>query len=190
MQYKGYDGMNPGFASRLRALIAAVEARGGKLTIGNGRRTNAEQAALYKQKPNLAAPPGKSNHERGTAADMEGSLQLAHQLAPQFGLFFPMSYEPWHIEPAGGGKSFAEGSGSEWDQDAYTAPPEGMQAPAPQPRTLEYQLMDAAGILGGGIDDSLMTPDGDVNLGVQGDDGMLGTPEAKEVTLAGSEELS
>jgi LAS superfamily LD-carboxypeptidase LdcB len=45
------------------------------------------------------APPGCSNHNRGYAADLAGSLGLAHQLAPRFGLRFPMAHENWHIEP-------------------------------------------------------------------------------------------
>jgi hypothetical protein len=34
------------------------------------------------------------------------AMQAAHQMAGQFGLVFPMSYENWHIEPVGarGGK--------------------------------------------------------------------------------------
>lgn len=187
MQFKGYDGLLPGFAQRLQALTAAVEARGGHLKIGNGRRTNAEQAALYRQKPGLAAPPGHSNHERGTAADMEGDLELAHQLAPQFGLFFPMSYEPWHIEPVGGGKAFAEGSGSAWDSGAYTAPPADMAAatPAPPKRDLEAQLLDAAGMLGSGAsgDSTLDTPLSP-ELATP-DNSMLGAPGVQEVEQTG-----
>lgn len=98
-------GANPEFVRRLQALIAAT---GGKVRVQGGAwgyRTNAEQAALYRQKPGLAAPPGRSNHERGTAADLSGDLALAHRLAGQFGLRFPMltrapgkKFEPWHIE--------------------------------------------------------------------------------------------
>lgn len=100
-------GANPEFVRRLQALIKAA---GGAVTVQGGKwgyRSNAEQAALYKAKPGLAAPPGRSNHERGTAGDLSGNLALAHRLAAQFGLRFPMltrapgrKYEPWHVELA------------------------------------------------------------------------------------------
>jgi hypothetical protein len=52
------------------------------------------------------APPGKSNHGRGVAADLDianpGPAQTwAHANATRFGLQFPMSWEPWHIEIPG-----------------------------------------------------------------------------------------
>ena len=119
----GAEGMEPEFARRLDALIAAS---GGRIRINSGYRSEAEQAALYQEalakygSPQAAgkwvAPPGKSNHGRGIAADLGGDMNLAHQLAPQFGLVFPMGHEPWHIEPVG------------LRQDAST-PPEAYTAP-------------------------------------------------------------
>ncbi|OGF05212.1 MAG: phage tail tape measure protein [Candidatus Eisenbacteria bacterium RBG_16_71_46] len=104
-----YRGMNVNFASRLDQLAKAVEARGGRLSITDGFRTTAQQAELYRRKPGLAAPPGRSLHERGMAADLSGSLDLAHQIAPSLGLTFPMlsraagrKYEPWHVQMGGG----------------------------------------------------------------------------------------
>lgn len=87
------------------ALSAFFAASGGRVSLGNLWRSNAEQAALYAKKPNLAAPPGKSNHEFGLAADLEYSddaaRRWAHENAARFGLHFPMDYEPWHIELIG-----------------------------------------------------------------------------------------
>lgn len=106
----GFEGMNEEFARRLQMLIAAS---GGRIWLSQplgGFRSYEEQAALYqaavaKYGPDLAgkyvAPPGASNHNRGLAADLEGDMQLLHQLAPMYGLVFPMSYEPWHVELAG-----------------------------------------------------------------------------------------
>lgn len=97
-------GPNADFVRRLKALIAAS---GGRIKVqGNawGYRSTAEQARLYAQKPHLAAKPGHSLHEKGLAADLSGDLALAHRLAPQFGLRFPMlnprgsKYEPWHVQ--------------------------------------------------------------------------------------------
>lgn len=96
-------GLAPEFASRLQSLIAAS---GGKIGIGSGLRSTAEQAALYARykagKGPLAARPGHSKHERGLAADLTGDLDLAAKLAPQFGLHFPVRGERWHVEMAGG----------------------------------------------------------------------------------------
>ena len=99
-----YDSMDPEFASRLEAMIAAS---GGKLWINSGYRSKERQTQLYANAQHQhgddarkwVAPPGHSNHEFGMAADLGGDLTLAHQLAPTFGLNFPMGWEPWHIEP-------------------------------------------------------------------------------------------
>lgn len=101
------QGLDPAFQAKIDAMVAAS---GGRLHINSGYRDNALQAKLYAaavQKYGAAgaskwvAPPGHSNHNRGLAVDLGGDIGLAHQLAPQFGLEFPMSWEPWHIEPVG-----------------------------------------------------------------------------------------
>lgn len=124
----GFDGMNPIFAAQLQALIAAS---GGRLYIESGYRSVEEQQRLWDNavakygSPDAArkwvAPPGKSNHNKGAAADLGGDLELAHQLAPQFGLVFPMDYEEWHIELAS--------QRDHADQDAYSASPPGADYP-------------------------------------------------------------
>lgn len=97
----GMMGLRPFFSAELAGLMAAVRALGGHLSITDGFRTWAQQVALYAAKPGLAARPGHSKHQLGLAADLAGSLGLAHMLARLFGLYFPMSYEPWHIQPVG-----------------------------------------------------------------------------------------
>jgi putative Flp pilus-assembly TadE/G-like protein len=96
----GAEGLQPFFVSRLSCLFDAVPG----LWIVSGFRTRAEQAALYERKPDLAAPPGHSNHELGLAADLgfpsDAARAEAHLAAPGCGLEF-LSYEPWHVEPAG-----------------------------------------------------------------------------------------
>lgn len=51
------------------------------------------------------ALPGRSNHQKGTAFDLEYSnddaRKWAHENAAKYGLHFPMSHEPWHVEPIG-----------------------------------------------------------------------------------------
>ena len=100
-----------GFRTDLGALIRDVERHGGKLRVEEGWRSYEDSLRIWKQAKRQrggwdrakkwAAPPGCSNHVRGQAADLQGSLRLAHRLAPRHGLVFPMSHEPWHVERAG-----------------------------------------------------------------------------------------
>jgi hypothetical protein len=102
-------GMQPSFARRLQALRVDVRRHGGRLMVGEGWRSYDDQLRLWKGAKHRygtagarkwVAPPGCSNHNRGYAADLYGSLDLAHQLAPRHGLRFPMPHEPWHVESA------------------------------------------------------------------------------------------
>lgn len=77
-----------------------------------------------------AAPPGKSNHNRGQAADLkygsEAAKEWIHANAAKYGLSFPMAHEPWHIEPASardgsGAPAQGGGSGGYMDQNAIEA---------------------------------------------------------------------
>lgn len=95
----GSEGLRPFFVSRLACLFEQVDG----LWIVSGFRTRAEQAALFREKPDLAAPPGHSNHELGLAADLgfpsAPAQRAAHAHALACGLEFPVDYEPWHVEP-------------------------------------------------------------------------------------------
>lgn len=75
------------------------------------------EAAARKWVAKPAALGGKgSNHSRGIAADLDGSdsqFACAQANAARFGLRFPMSWEPWHVELAS----------AEPNPDAYTTPP-------------------------------------------------------------------
>jgi Transglycosylase SLT domain/D-alanyl-D-alanine carboxypeptidase len=115
-------GLNMNFHSRLDQLIKAVRAAGGKIWVTSGARDPIEQAKLYqaalakygneKEARKHVAPPGKSMHDThaglkhgigdgALAVDLGGDLKLAHELAVKFGLYFPMDYEPWHIQLPG-----------------------------------------------------------------------------------------
>lgn len=91
-------GVDPKLAMEVQALINASH---GRINVQSGFRTHDQQASLYAREPNLAAPPGHSNHEKGLAVDLGGDYALIKQLAPQFGLTLPMSWEPWHVELPG-----------------------------------------------------------------------------------------
>jgi hypothetical protein len=128
-----WDNLNGDFASRLRGLLAEA---GGKITIVSGYRSPARQQQLWanalvkygspEEARKWVAPPGHSNHERGLAADLGGDIQLAHVLAPKYGLTFPMAHEAWHIEPIG---ARAMSSPS-----AYTDPPDEAQGAVSETR--------------------------------------------------------
>ena len=139
------SGLQNDFASKVATLIqsAPPEIRQG-LGIYSGARSNERQAELYQDalkkygSPEAArkwvAPPGRSNHNHGTAADLSfngQSLKNApkevvdwvHSNAGRFGLKFPLANENWHIEDSStrGGKH-AEGE-----------KPSAIQQPASQP---------------------------------------------------------
>lgn len=104
-------GLAPPFQNQLSQLMAAVAQAGGRLSVSSGFRSEAQQAGLWQQAlqkygsaaaaRRWVAPPGTSMHNKGLAADLSGSLDLAHQLAGRFGLTFPLGNEAWHIEPIG-----------------------------------------------------------------------------------------
>lgn len=109
-------GFKPEFSSALAQLFSSAppEIQQG-LRISSGYRSPERQAQLWQgalQKygsPSAArkwvAPPGRSNHNHGQAADLKymspAARQWAHQNAGNFGLAFPLSNENWHIELAG-----------------------------------------------------------------------------------------
>lgn len=101
------DKINAEFLSRVDRWNSAL---GNKFTIGVGFRSDAEQKRLYdlyrSGKRNIkAAPPGKSWHGgqgRGIAyaIDLSPDTNAADRaLAAKYGLYFPMSFEPWHVQP-------------------------------------------------------------------------------------------
>lgn len=108
------SGLNPEFSANLRAMIAAASAEGIQIGITSGLRTTERQAELWQQAlakygsaaaaRKWVAPPGKSLHEKGMAADISGSASAkawAARNAARFGLTFPLGNEPWHVELAG-----------------------------------------------------------------------------------------
>lgn len=131
-----YEGMNGDYAGRLRSFVSAGQEAGFSIGITSGFRSPERQAQLWAAAlekygdpeiaDNWVARPGKSNHGRGIAADLSfgnpAARKWAHANAARFGLTFPMSWEPWHIEPIGGSKL--------GDRSAYTTPPPGQVNPA------------------------------------------------------------
>lgn len=142
--------LDSGFQQQLDQMMAAAP---GGMGIVSGGRTNAEQAALYAQKgPGLAAAPGTSWHEKGLAADLRFAspqvLDWAHQHAAEYGMYFPMSWEPWHIQPL-------------WTQNrsAGSQPNAGTSTPPPgEPSTSGATGGDWMGQALGGVMSALGAP--------------------------------
>jgi hypothetical protein len=107
---QSWTGLDPEFRTRLSAMYQAMppELRE-QLKITSGWRSLATQAELYRTgRPGMVArPTPNAPHVRGEAVDFWGmggfantpAGQWVHQNARRFGLHFPMSYEPWHIQP-------------------------------------------------------------------------------------------
>lgn len=116
-------GLNPQFLAQFRAYNAAI---GNVLRITSGYRSPEHQERIfrsryttvgptrldrrgvnwngqrwYRHSGAVTAPPGRSNHQRGLAIDHDPwSTAAMRGVAARFGLRYPMSYEPWHVEPA------------------------------------------------------------------------------------------
>jgi len=110
------SGLRPEFAAALQGIFAAApEDIRGMVQITSGYRSPEVQARLYqealarygseREARRWVAPPGRSRHNHGDAADLkfgnDAAREWFHQNAEAHGLTFPMSWEPWHIEMAG-----------------------------------------------------------------------------------------
>jgi hypothetical protein len=118
--------LNADYACRLYKFLKAADAAGKNIRITSAYRSVELQKSLYAkyQKTGGApvAPPGRSKHNYGIAADLTfdgvwpnyvgGSAQntplclqrlpsckWAHDNSGNYGLRWPMVVEPWHIEP-------------------------------------------------------------------------------------------
>jgi hypothetical protein len=86
--------------SALRGYIEAVKCYGKAIPLTSSYRSYSEQAALYASKPDIAAPPGSSLHERGLAIDVNtGSLNSSvADCLKRAGFFQGSTFgEPWHF---------------------------------------------------------------------------------------------
>lgn len=109
-------GLQDPFEASLAALFAAAPPNVQQaLRISSAYRSPERQAQLWQEalakygSPEAArkwvAPPGRSQHNHGNAVDLRYldpvAQEWVHANAARFGLHFPMSHEPWHIEPLG-----------------------------------------------------------------------------------------
>lgn len=110
------DDMDPRFSAALAKMLDnAPPDIQNQFRIFSGARSNERQAELYaaalkkygspERARKWVAPPGRSMHNKGVASDLTylnpAAKKWAHENAQKYGLNFPMSHEPWHIELAG-----------------------------------------------------------------------------------------
>jgi hypothetical protein len=115
-------GMNSGFAASLGKMKAAADNAGVPLSLTSGTRDSGKQEMLFRSRhspvgdvewagqtwrlnpgASPAAPPGRSLHEHGYAADLgpPESYDWIVANASRFGLRHGASFgEPWHVAPA------------------------------------------------------------------------------------------
>ena len=97
-------------AAAFKRMEAAANAEGVFFGVNSAWRSYAEQVALYakyKAGGALAAPPGYSNHQAGTAVDLNtqngtnGAFKWLQVNAARFDFARTVSSEPWHWEYVG-----------------------------------------------------------------------------------------
>lgn len=125
-----WTNLDPRMKAAYLQLAAGAQQAGHQVGLGSGWRSHDDQKRLYAEKPNLAAPPGRSNHEYGLASDLTYSSatarQWVHQNAHKYGLWFPMDYEPWHAQLIGIDRHNLEGGAQiGGGRDAFSALPDG-----------------------------------------------------------------
>lgn len=118
-----FTGMQPDMQSRLYAFLQAADAElGPGLQVYSGYRSPELQGELYQNAlakygseaaaRKWVAPPGKSRHNTGQAADLKFNGVRLDQVSPEvakwvrenavkYGLDVPMEWEPWQVELAG-----------------------------------------------------------------------------------------
>lgn len=96
----------------MRLYMDAPENVRSNLRITSGYRSTDVQQRLWEDAlakygdpeiaDNWVARPGTSNHNHGAAVDLKfldpAAQEWVHQNAAKYGLHFPMSWEPWHVE--------------------------------------------------------------------------------------------
>lgn len=153
-----FSGMSPDFAAALGQLLQSAPK--GYVQVSSGYRSPDRQAQLWadaikkygnaKTARRWVAPPGRSKHNHGGAADLkflnDTARQWVHQNASKFGLSFPLSHENWHVELAGarGGHQHEPASPALDYSGAASGPALGFSGGAPAPTLVDVALPQQA----------------------------------------------
>lgn len=162
--------LDPRFLAMLQQFYgAAPEDIRDDLLIMSAYRSPQRQAEIYnaavakygspEAARKWAAPPGRSNHNKGLAIDFRYATpearEWAHANLAAHGLALPMSYEPWHVEPAWArsGKGPAmDGAAAGLDYPARSGAGLSMGAPVEaaglEPPTMQDRMDRAATLFG------------------------------------------
>ena len=133
-----FNKLNPKFKERLLQMMRANPNVG----VGGGTRDSGMQETMFKSRYRrtesetgifwdgsywehvsgaAAAPPGRSFHEIGLAADLVGDLDWMNAHAHEFGLkhFAGVNNEPWHVQPSDlpNSRKKYEEQGAPWGTD-------------------------------------------------------------------------
>ena len=86
----------------MHRLDALAKDHGKKIQVTDGGRTYAQQVDVRRRKPNLAAKPGNSNHEIGTAIDTSSQWvrNMSSSQLRKYGLYKSAmgKGETWHVD--------------------------------------------------------------------------------------------
>jgi hypothetical protein len=139
-----FSKLHPQMRDRLTRMIVAS---GGRVGFGGGWRSASEQESLFRSRytptdevtdiqwngqyykhtsGDPAAPPGRSMHEIGLAADLMGDMEWVKANAHRFGLkhFGAVNGEDYHVQPAElpNSRREYEENGSPWGTDGNFKP--------------------------------------------------------------------
>lgn len=129
--------LEDGFRDRIRAILAEINdlaaAEPWHVTIAYGRRTHAEQAALYSigrrgkpgEKPVTKAQPGQSPHNHGLAADLPLIVDAGGRLGDRkAGMWIPDNHDGWaQLERIAVAHGLASGNGWRFRDAAHVEHP-------------------------------------------------------------------
>jgi hypothetical protein len=179
-------GMNSGFAASLQEMKNAASEAGVPLTLSSGTRDDANQERLFRERHHQddsgsiawngqtwtlnagaapAAPPGRSLHGLGYAADLgpPESYDWIVKNASRFGLRHGDSFgEPWHVAPADitsvdqvPGRASASGSSGRGRSRAVGVNAKGAASvgtlPSASKSTAGLSISDSANVYFGGV---------------------------------------
>lgn len=102
----GGHSLDASAAEAFKRMVADAARQGVSISLTSSYRSNAEQAVLYQRylngTGNLAAPPGRSGHNRGTSIDVAAGIEWIQKHGAKYGWYntgmsFPQK-ERWHFD--------------------------------------------------------------------------------------------